>query len=223
MKGKMKNKTNRCAACVVVFYCAMLVLQSAALCYADETWLEGKIAGTGPGKVWLLIGSNQGVTEGMLFEVRHEGKVIAKLKIKKVGASSSEAEIIGIANEDTKISPGDMARWLLPPEFKVEEEKVKPTTTTPVATKTEEPKTETKKEETVAVKPVETKKEEKPKKTAKKKSGGLFGKKTWLYIAIAGAAAFALASGGGKSSGSAASASSDSVSSSSDNAPSVPF
>ncbi len=217
---------------VLVLYVATLFSRAVPLVSADEKMLEGKIMGTGPGKVWILIGANQGVTEDMIFEVRHDGAVIGKIKVKKVGNSSSEAEIIEIAREDVKISPGDMARWMLPPEFKVEEEKVKPATT-PVTElqkkeeeKTEKPKIETKpevkKEETVAVKPVETKKEEKPKKTVKKKSGGIFGSKMWLYAAIAGAAAFALA-GKGKSSGSAANPTGESVSSSSDNTPSIPF
>lgn len=237
MKNRQQGKIKNFSSCVLVFYCAMLILQSAAPCFADEKWLEGKIAGTGPGKVWILIGSNQGVTEGMIFEVRHDDAVIGKIKVKKVGASSSEAEIIEIAKEDIKISPGDMARWMLPPEFEEKKEETTPatTTTTPVATTPatetptkEEPKTETvptteiKKEivPSTTVTKTETKKEEQ-KKTVKKKGKG-FGKKMWLYIAIAGAAAFALA-GKGKSSGSATNPTGESISSSSDNAPTLPF
>ena len=55
---KLRSKTNRCAAAVLVFYAVMLILHSAALCFADEKMLEGKIMGTGQGKVWLSFVSN---------------------------------------------------------------------------------------------------------------------------------------------------------------------
>ncbi len=124
--GTRYSKIRKFTSCVLIFYCIMLILHSAALCFADEKMLEGKIMGTGPGKVWLSLGSNQGATEGMLFEVRHDDVVIGKVKIKKVGASSSEAEIVESANGDVKIYPGDMVKWMLPMDLLEEKEEKTP-------------------------------------------------------------------------------------------------
>lgn len=192
---------------VLVFYTMMLVLQSAAISLAAET-LEGKIAGTGHKKVWLNIGSAQGVAEGMMFEIKRAETVIAKVKITKVSKSSSEAEVVELLTEND-CAAGDSAAMLAAPvtETKKEEPKVEKPVETP---KTEQP-AEVKKDTppatavvttppaTTPATPAETKKDTpnaETKKAASKKKGFKFSKRIWLYVAVIGAYALTQATKG---------------------------
>lgn len=240
----MKNRDF--ALFLTVFYCAMLVLESAALCFAETSALEGKIIGTGPLKVWLNIGSAKGVETDMIFEVRKGEELIAKILVKKVGTSSSEAVITQLKDGATCQS-GDAVKFLskAAPEMKKEEvkkdepkkEESKPEEAKPELKKEEPKKEETKPAETtvpavttaaVPAPPAETTpktEDKKPetKKRAKKKFGsGLFkiSSTKFLFIALIGVAALAISGGGGKSSGSGTSPTADEKS---QNPPSVDF
>lgn len=109
-----------------------------AVCHADTTAIEGKIVGVGPNKVWINVGTEAGAAVDMIFEVWRGEEKVAKVKIKKAGKTSSEAEVIGL-KEGMSCAAGDMAKST--GEVKVEPKKEEP--------KKEEPKTE-------EVKPVET-------------------------------------------------------------------
>lgn len=221
---------------MLVFYFVMIILQSAALCFADTAALEGKIVGTGPQKVWLNIGSDKGVEAEMVFEVKRGEDVIARVLVKKVGKSSSEAAVTELKEGET-CQTGDSVKFLSKavPEpkkedIKKEEQKkevpeteklpqttdVTAATTTPAVVTTTAPSTppaETKKAEEPKT---EVKKEDVKKPVAKKKKNKT--SKMLLYAVILGAAAFALSSGKGGSKGAAPSGP-DSVS---QNAPDLP-
>lgn len=205
---------------LLVFYSVMIILQSAALCFADTVALEGEIVGTGPQKVWLNIGSDKGVEAEMIFEVKRGENVIARVLVKKVGQSSSEAAVTELKKGET-CQPGDSVKFLskaVPEpkkeEIKKEEQKKevpkteKPpqtpdvTTTTPTpapvtAAVPSTPPAETKKAEEPKT---EVKKEDVKKPASKKKKNKT--SKMLLYAVILGAAAFALSSGKGGSKGS---------------------
>ncbi len=232
---KTGNAMKKQVVFVLAFYSMMLVLHSAALCFAETSAIEGKIAGTGPLKVWLNIGSEKGVETDMIFEVLKGGERIAKVLVKKVGTTSSEAVITQL-KQGAVCESGDAVKFLskAAPEQKPEPKKEEP--------KTEETKPEVKKEETkpaettvAAVTPVTTtapaaetapktedKKPETKKGKKKKFGSGLFkiSSTKFLFIALIGVAAIAIGSGGKKSSGGGTT---DSTDQTSQNPPSTDF
>lgn len=227
MKRLGYSKIRNFTSSVLVFYCAMLLLQCAAPCFAETSALEGKIIGTGPLKVWLNIGSAKGVETDMIFEVLKGGERIAKVLVKKVGTTSSEA-VIAQLKQDAVCESGDAVKFLskAAPEMKKEEvkkdepkkEESKPEEAKPELKKEEPKKEETKPAETTALAvttaaipapPAETapkaedKKPETKKRIKKKFGSGLFkvSSTKFLFIALIGVAAIAIGSGGKKSSG----------------------
>lgn len=194
----MKRRLKEVSCAVLIFYGFLLfsrcfVFSAAA---ADTKDIHAKIFGTGPNKVWIDAGGEQGVVKDMIFDVKRGEELLARIKITKVGKSSSEGAVVEL-NPGKECAAGDTVKFYAMPktETKIEtktatktEEKKdeKPSETTSTATppatmtetKTNVPKTETapevKKDATPATQPaVETKKEEpktEPKKEEVKKT-----------------------------------------------------
>lgn len=121
--------------------CFLIILTAVLLnvvCHAETKSVEGKIVGIGPNKVWMNVGTEAGAAVDMIFEVWRGEEKVAKVKIKKAGKTSSEAEVLGL-KEGMSCATGDMVKST--GEVKAEPKKEEP--------KKEEPKTE-------EVKPVET-------------------------------------------------------------------
>lgn len=176
----MKHTDN--SARMVCFFTVLTAVLLNVVCHADTKSIEGKIVGIGPNKVWMNVGTEAGAAVDMIFEVWRGEEKVAKVKIKKAGKTSSEAEVIGL-KEGMSCTSGDMVKST--GEVKVEPKKEEPKTeevkpvetastpasltptvtasvpstpSTPAETKKEEPKKE------------EIKKEEPKKETAKPKA-----------------------------------------------------
>lgn len=80
------------------------------LCSANTKAIEGILAGTGPGKVWMNKGAADGVIEDMIFDVIRGGEVIGKIKIKKAGQTSSEAVPVEM-KDGVAFSAGDAVKF----------------------------------------------------------------------------------------------------------------
>ncbi len=76
--------------CAFFSFCIFILL-FAHVCFSDTQPIEGMIVGTGPGKVWINRGTEQGVIDEMIFDVKRGDETIGKIKIQKAGKSSSEA------------------------------------------------------------------------------------------------------------------------------------
>ncbi len=225
MKRRLKE-----VSCAVLFFYGFLLFSQCfvfSASAAETKDIQAKIFGTGPNKVWLDAGAEQGVVQDMIFDVKRGEELLARIKITKVGKSSSEGAVVEL-NPGKECAAGDMVKLYAMPkaetktETKKEEKKIeKPSETTSLTptmttteTKTDVPKTETapevKKDATPATQPAaETKKElpktepkkddAKKKKSSSKKGKGFLNNKILLYLAVIGAAAFALSGSGGKS------------------------
>lgn len=140
-----------CSLCIFVFLFAHV-------CFSDTQSIEGLIVGTGPGKVWINLGSEHGVIDEMIFDVKRGEEVVGKIKIKKAGKSSSEA-VPYEAKQGSTFSSGDSVKLspeTAPPEIKsqpaVKSETKTPLTAVTPATPLAENNMEQKKTETQPVK-----------------------------------------------------------------------